>query len=187
MAIKTFAVGEVLTASDTNTYLANSGLVYVAQTTFAAAATVQFTNVFNSTYSHYRSILQVTGSTGTNFYIRLLVGTTPQTGNILSMNQYNQYSAASIVKNTRGDQYGLIGSAFSGAESQYIIDWISPFATALTSYCANGNGARSTTDSDWNLTWARNIVTTSMNGFEITTAGAPTLAGTLWHYGVRNV
>jgi hypothetical protein len=29
MAIKTFTTGEVLTAADTNTYLANSGLVYV--------------------------------------------------------------------------------------------------------------------------------------------------------------
>jgi hypothetical protein len=28
MAIKTFTTGEVLTASDTNTYLANSGLVF---------------------------------------------------------------------------------------------------------------------------------------------------------------
>jgi hypothetical protein len=29
MAIKTFTTGEVLTASDTNTYLANAGLVFV--------------------------------------------------------------------------------------------------------------------------------------------------------------
>lgn len=186
MAIKTFTTGEVLTASDTNTYLANAGLVYVAQTTFSAASTVQFTNCFNSTYRNYRSYLEVTASTGTNFYIRLLNGTTPATGNILCTNQYNQYSAASIVKNTRGDQYGLIGSAFATLTSQYIIDWIAPFATDYTSYCANGVGARSTTDSDWNMTFARNIVTTSFNGFEILTAGAPTLAGSLRHFGVRD-
>ena len=31
MAIKTFTSGAVLTAADTNTYLTNSGLVYIAQ------------------------------------------------------------------------------------------------------------------------------------------------------------
>jgi hypothetical protein len=39
MAIKTFTTGEVLTASDTNTYLANSGLVYVKSQTIGSGVT----------------------------------------------------------------------------------------------------------------------------------------------------
>jgi hypothetical protein len=55
MAIKTFAVGEVLTASDTNTYLNNGGLVYVTQATATAGNTsVTIDNCFTSTYENYR-------------------------------------------------------------------------------------------------------------------------------------
>jgi hypothetical protein len=63
MAIKTFSVGEVLTASDTNTYLANSGLVYVTSTTIGSAVTsVTVSNCFSSTYDSYRVI--ITGGVG---------------------------------------------------------------------------------------------------------------------------
>ena len=40
MAIKTFTTGEVLTASDTNTYLANAGLVYITSTAVWLVKTV---------------------------------------------------------------------------------------------------------------------------------------------------
>ena len=53
MAVKTFTTGEVLTAADTNTYLANSGLVYVSGASFSNAATVDATG-FSSTYKAYR-------------------------------------------------------------------------------------------------------------------------------------
>jgi hypothetical protein len=53
MAIKTFTTGEVLTASDTNTYLANSGLVYVGGSSFSAQSTVDL-DLFSSTYDNYR-------------------------------------------------------------------------------------------------------------------------------------
>jgi len=55
MAIKTFTTGEVLTASDTNTYLANSGLVYVTSTTVGSGvSSVTISNCFSSTYDNYR-------------------------------------------------------------------------------------------------------------------------------------
>jgi hypothetical protein len=61
MAIKTFTTGEVLTAADTNTYLANSGLVYVAGATFSgvtSAAPLDVNSVFTSTYKNYCLILR---------------------------------------------------------------------------------------------------------------------------------
>jgi len=57
MAIKTFTTGEVLTASDTNTYLANCGLVYVAGSTFAGVTAFDITG-FSSTFTGYRVIIQ---------------------------------------------------------------------------------------------------------------------------------
>ena len=58
MAIKTFTTGEVLTASDTNTYLANAGLVYVSAGTFSNAGSFDVTG-FVSTYGTYRLIMNV--------------------------------------------------------------------------------------------------------------------------------
>jgi hypothetical protein len=59
MAIKTFSTGEVLTASDTNTYLANSGLVYITSTTFSGAGFF-INSCFTSTYDNYR--IEINGS-----------------------------------------------------------------------------------------------------------------------------
>lgn len=52
MAIKTFTTGEVLTASDTNTYLANSGLVYVTGGTHSGTL-LSVSNCFTSSYRSY--------------------------------------------------------------------------------------------------------------------------------------
>jgi hypothetical protein len=55
MAIKTFTTGEVLTAADTNTYLANSGLVFVkSQTIGSGVSSVTVTDAFSATYDNYR-------------------------------------------------------------------------------------------------------------------------------------
>jgi hypothetical protein len=57
MAIKTFTTGEVLTAADTNTFLANSGLVFVkSQTVGSGVSSVEITSAFSATYDHYRII-----------------------------------------------------------------------------------------------------------------------------------
>lgn len=54
MAVKTFTTGEVLTASDTNTYLNNGGLVYITSTTVGSGvSSVTVSNCFSSTYDRY--------------------------------------------------------------------------------------------------------------------------------------
>jgi hypothetical protein len=51
MAIKTFVTGTVLTAADTNEYLANSGLVYITSTSAVPLqATVTISGCFSATY-----------------------------------------------------------------------------------------------------------------------------------------
>lgn len=62
MAVKTFTTGEVLTASDTNTYLNNGGLVYITGTSFTTASTVTVDNCFSSTYDHYRILISAYGN-----------------------------------------------------------------------------------------------------------------------------
>ena len=82
MSIKTFSAGSVLTASDTNTYLANSGLVYVTQVTVGSGvSSVNITSCFNSTYDNYLiSFANIGASSGGGVMtMKLMVGSTPQT------------------------------------------------------------------------------------------------------------
>lgn len=187
MAIKTYTSGSVLTAADMNTYSANSGYVALSKTTITTTSTAQFTNAFSSTYRNYRAVIELTGSATSALYLRLLVGTTVQTGNILSIEQRAQLSAGTISVSTRSDQYALNGNCFATYSSFYQIDFCAPFATAYTNWTMTGVSGRSNTDSDQLYIACRNIVTTSMNGFELTTAGATTFTGTMTLYGVRDV
>ena len=79
MAIKTFTTGEVLTAADTNTYLANSGLVYVGAGTLSlTTSATNVTGVFSSTYKQYQVLLNITARSTTNRVdMRYINGTTP--------------------------------------------------------------------------------------------------------------
>ena len=71
MAIKTFSSGEVLSAADTNTYLTNSGLVYITSATATSGGTLSINNCFTSTYARYRVIGVLGGSTATAYEIVL--------------------------------------------------------------------------------------------------------------------
>lgn len=100
MAVKTFTAGSVLTASDTNTYLANGGLVAVTPTSVTngsiisgtasatantTAASITLNGVFSSTYDSYRVVISnlTTSSTatGTIFYAKMHDGTNPASTN----------------------------------------------------------------------------------------------------------
>jgi hypothetical protein len=80
MAIKTFTTGEVLTAADTNTYLANSGLVFVkSQSVGSNVSSVEITSVFSSTYDNYKVIYAGGNMTG-NADISLQLGPSSVSG-----------------------------------------------------------------------------------------------------------
>jgi hypothetical protein len=77
MAIKTFTTGEILTASDTNTYLANSGLVYITKGTLSSTTT-DFVGCFSSTYDNYRIVIDsLNPNSSSDLYWRMLTGSTP--------------------------------------------------------------------------------------------------------------
>jgi len=65
MAIKTFTDNTSLPASDINTYLANSGLVYISTTTATSGSSVTVSNCFSSTYDAYK-IIATGGGTAAN-------------------------------------------------------------------------------------------------------------------------
>jgi hypothetical protein len=85
MAIKTFTTGEVLTAADTNTYLANSGLVYVAAASFSAVTEILLDSVFTSTFRNYRLIFDCQSSAGGGIFTWQMRAA----GSTISTNTYN--------------------------------------------------------------------------------------------------
>jgi len=122
MAVKTFTTGEVLTASDTNTYLANSGLVYVTSTTFSGSSAVQINNCFSSTYDEYRIVMRLTSSVTTNGYLAMnfVDGTTPVTSSTYYNNQI--YSAGATAP--QANYYGSVSVGYVG--------WVSDLSTTIT-------------------------------------------------------
>ena len=176
MAIKTFATGEVLTASDTNTYLANSGLVYVTSTTVGTAvSSVTVSNCFSSTYDNYRII--VANSTCTNIDL-LRFTLASRTGNTYNYaNPYYAYSVASAYHAAQNAAYASI--ALTGTKWSTVIELQSPnlattatwtFANSTETYTYFGGGYSSST--------------TASTGFTFTSTGTMT-GGTITVYGYR--
>ena len=98
MAIKTFTDNTTLPASDINSFLANSGLVYVGSTAFDGL-TNNFTSVFSAAYDHYQILL--TGlnngsATTRGITLKLLSGSTATTDSTYQTNQVIQFNASTL-------------------------------------------------------------------------------------------
>lgn len=104
MAVKTFTSGETLTAADTNTYLANSGLVYVSSTTVGSGvSSVTVSSAFSSTYDSYKIVISGMKTSVSSPIVRLqLSGITAgyftsmvyQLASSSTVNGYNESSVA---------------------------------------------------------------------------------------------
>jgi hypothetical protein len=136
MAIKTFSDGVSLPASDINSYLANSGLVYVASANVGSGvSSVTITNCFNTTYDAYEVVLSnVDCSAGTSAFGIQLVdsGGTPATTNYKSTGFYMTYVSTTLngINGTNWEA-SLSSSNFGGKISIF-----NPFL-AVASYYNN--------------------------------------------------
>ena len=134
MAIKTFTTGEVLTASDTNTYLANSGLVYVTSATIGSGvSSVTVSNCFSSTYDNYRIIYSGGVGTASPQALQIKMGSTAAGYyNALSYVSYSTGATSTAVVNN-GSQWSYVGEA-SSALTWVCIDVLNPFLTKYTQF-----------------------------------------------------
>ena len=150
MAIKTFTTGEVLTAADTNTYLANSGLVYI--TTATASGTASTLNVvvcFSSAFTNYRITLSGTSSsTADDIYIRMLNGSTPLATGTYGW-AYTGLGSRGTNVNTNG--FDQSAGAYTGMTTfnapnekhHSVLDVMSPFVATRTYFLGQGVGLNS--------------------------------------------
>ena len=181
MAIKTFTTGEVLTASDTNTYLANAGLVYITATTVTAQTTVVIDNCFTSTYAHYFITYNFTTSiAGQYTALRLRAGGTPKDVN---------YDRVGFFTTTGGAS-GADG--FGTAQTEHYLAGQSTTMLVGSVYVYNpkvsGRTGFSGTASYPGLYQSNGSQTEtySADGFQIFAAGnAATYTGTVRVYGLR--
>jgi len=143
MAVKTFT-SEILTSSDTNTYLANSGLVYVTNATATSGTSLSVNNCFTSTYSAYRIIVSratLGGTTGLS--LRMRASGTDQATLYYSIRSGFDYTtgvvSVSNISNGANFELPLITDTTSAA---CVIDVYNPQLALKTQISAQGSDSR---------------------------------------------
>ena len=181
MAVKTFTTGEVLTASDTNTYLNNGGLVFIKSQTIGPGVTsVSVSNAFSTTYDDYRivvsgTLINVAGSSLFITFSGSSGATSYWAGN------YQAYSSGTSTSiGAAGGSSGL-WLGISGGYTSTCHDVTNPFKAQPT----NISGSYST--NTWTgVTGGQDNNAVSHTGFSVVQVGSPTMTGgTITVYGYR--
>ena len=178
MAIKTFTSGEVLTASDTNTYLANSGLVYIKSQTIGTSVTsVVVSSAFSADFDNYKVVISG-GSSVSNVNMAVQFGS--KTTNYKYQLIYASWNnTISVLGSTVAGS--LVYAANATTSGMYLnMDVITPFdATKNTFMSSTFN---SPTESGAFM--GQTADTVSYTAFTIITSSAMT-GGTITVYGYR--
>ena len=185
MAVKQFSVSEVLTASDTNTYLANSGLVYVTSATVGTGvSSVTVSNCFNSTYDNYRIVVSGIGLSGTSSFRMQLSNSTG--GTYQQAGTYQIFGSATLSVYSPGlfVQWTdiLPGDTTTNAG---VVEMFQPYLTKATMATSSGIrvGASNTYYSFWNID--TNAVSNTGFTLGLITGGVTMTGGTITVYGYR--
>jgi hypothetical protein len=178
MAIKTFTTGEVLTAADTNTYLANSGLVFVKEQTVGNAVTsVTVSDAFSATYDNYLIVLSGGASSGsTNLGLRLGSKATNYKSQLIYANwgatltAFGNSTSTSITYVANSDTTGMQGTI------QVITPFLAKNTYASGTWSASGDTGTAT---------GQTADTTSYTAFTMVVGGGTLTGGTITVYGYR--
>ena len=145
MAIKTFTTGEVLTASDTNTYLNNGGLVYItSQTVGSGVTSVTVSNVFSSTYDNYRLTMNNVQGSAVAANLLLTFDTTTS-GYYYGGHDITYNGTVAVISGSNAASINVgstAGSAFGG-EQGMSIDIFSPYLAVRSCVYSTGFGSGS--------------------------------------------
>lgn len=178
MAVKTFG-SERLTSPDINTYLTNSGLVYVSATSWTGSNTVTINNCFNSTYDAYR-VLVTAGFSASNGDISMILnpGSASSYASQLIFGAYANTASAS--GSTGAANWPVAGGSGPGT----IVVNADIFAPNLAQWTAIGATTATPTGAGY---FAGNFrASTIFTGFTLTASSTVTSA-TVYVYGYRKV
>jgi hypothetical protein len=200
MAIKTFTTGEVLTASDTNTYLNDAGLVLITSgiTVSSAGGTaatvangtvtvgtsntsVTISGAFSATYDNYRIIYSGgTQSAQQRFQMTLGASATGYYEGLTFVTYATGAQGAAATNNGTTWQYIAGGNTSS---TGFVIDLQNPFLAQFTQM--NCFGSLQTNQATWNQ--GIHAVATSFTAFTITPVSSNITGGKIRVYGYRQV
>jgi hypothetical protein len=189
MAVKTWT-SERVYSSDINTYLTNSGLVYVTGAAFTAASSVSVNNGFSATYDNYRLLINVTSNTvATNIGLRMRAGGVDNSSANYAYAGLLSYTGSVV---TAAVTSGGLDTSFilSGSDPTYYpgmamtVEILQPFLTNRTCYQFQGMAP---VNPQPYARWSNGAmsVTTSYDGFTIVPLSGGTLTGTYRLYGYR--
>jgi len=191
MAIKTFSTGEVLTASDTNTFLANAGLVYITGGTQSGSTAWKVDNCFTSTYRNYRIVMSNIAAETAGRAVRINFRASGATNTNANYDYgYNGFKATGTTNNTgaSGQTFAEIGvylDTFGTATlGSATFDVITPqISTERTFGLAVANGYEGAYY--WRSGGFVQGQQTAFDGFRISLSGSGNVAFTWAVYGYR--
>lgn len=180
MAVKTFSAGEQLTASDTNTYLANSGLVYITNKTLTGTSVV-FTSGFSSTYDAYRVVVTGAKCSSSARFVEIKLG--PTGGSLFYWTHVSAGTAWAFATGSADSVWrtGVVVDSTNAAGG--IIDIYNPYSSVSASFQSSGTDPRTAGDfirlsSGWhNSTSSFADLTVTLSGGDSFGAGTATLYG----------
>jgi hypothetical protein len=188
MPIKTFTAGEVLTAADTNTYLANSGLVYIGETSATLQASIVLNNIFSATYDVYRLQIQCVGANNNVDLIMRLVtsGGTPATTNYISrmMGFDPSVNATTFALSRQSTTAFVLGGAGGGEKAVATCDIAFPFEAEMTGMNGQSTGVFRATVNNVGMYGGVHQLTNSYTGVQIL-ASAGNITAKVRAYGYR--
>jgi hypothetical protein len=181
MAVKTFTDNTSLPASDINTFLANSGLVYIKQQSLTGTpSTFVITNAFDANYDNYRIVFNGTGSTAMSIHVNLGASVTGYYGFLV----YADSGTNTVLGAGQSNQALLryVGGCSGASQAAVaIFDVLNPF-NATYSRFANGIYQDSTY---YGTMQGEHRVASSFTDFTLTCGSGNFTAGTAFVYGYR--
>lgn len=190
MAVKTFT-SEVLTSADTNTYLANSGLVYTGQATAAAGSTIlTLDNCFNSTYTNYVIVYNISSYSGSSIlYMRLRNGGSDDAAASYAWGRtYSRWDGGSNSGlGNMADTVFPVGTTGGGVTTiENTLNIYNPNVAERTFLQLQYTEIGTTTANSFNqLVAGQKQTLTQYTGFSLIRSGAATFGGTVTVYGYR--
>jgi len=182
MAIKTFTTGEVLTASDTNTYLANSGLVFVkSQTVGTGVSSVTVSDAFSSTYDNYK-IIYSGGGGSAGIYLTFQLGST--TTNYFGSLFGSAYATGAFIGIgvNSGANFPYAGLASTNYATMSV-ELYGPNLAKSTNFSAGWTFNLTSTGYSYFL--GEQAATTQFTAFTVGTSSGTITGGTITVYGYR--
>lgn len=187
MAIKTFTAGSILTASDTNTFLANSGLVYITGGTLSGSST-NFVGCFTSTYRDYRIVVSngILGA-ATDMGFQMLVGSTATATNYWYA--YTGTAAGGGASNQTGQNIavGRTGANATGANDTFglVMDIYGPQVASVFTFITAQSANQQSDDFRARSGGCGVNLTTQFDGIRFMSAGGQAIGGNVRIYGYR--